>query len=87
MRDNGQHVKALDDEPETNPIINWYLDSYRRLKAGKAEQDPITLSDILAYLELFDNIGSVDEFVDIMQEIDDIIADDYMSRQEPKNDR
>jgi hypothetical protein len=72
LRKQGKPVPALDSEPEISVIVGWYISAYNRLAMTRREAG-IPLSEMKSYIELFGNIGTIDEFVDIIQKVDAMV--------------
>ncbi len=77
----------LDDVPEIGVIATWYLDVFRILNSGRQELNQIPLQDIFSYIEHFDIVGSKEEFIEIIQEMDSVFLDYYNKQREQKQKR
>lgn len=79
LRDAGKPVPALDEEPEIGIVENWYIDAYLRLSERNIDNQ-IKISDMKNYIDMFGNIGTADEFVDIIRMIESEVIDNFNKR-------
>ena len=72
---SGLKAKALDERPKRNAVIDWYVEAYFKLRksSGLFETEKyIPLTEIKAYLDIFDCISSKEQFVSVIQEFDNV---------------
>ena len=50
--------------------ITWYLNTYKYFLRAKTELVPIPLSELINFANNIDIVGTIEEFLEVMQEID-----------------
>jgi hypothetical protein len=82
LQDGGVRT-PLDDEPELDSEQRWYFQAYgvlSRSRAGGFGPGPVRLSEIIEYWHFIARIGSLGDFVEIMQALDS----EYLDHQAEK---
>jgi len=74
---------ALDDMPVYDFSYDWYVNAYSIIRYSKNESGHIPLSEILAYANNFDLIGTKEEFVRVIRSLD-ITENKHFSEKEEK---
>ena len=61
-------------------VVVWYLEMFRKLERSRSENGYIPLSEILICSNNYELIGTKEEFVNIMLELDGTYVRHYDSR-------
>ena len=73
MRSRGRST-PLDNEPEYDAEVAWFLRAFYRLSASRpvamGAMGAIPLSEIATYWREVSRVGPIDEFVDVVQAVD-----------------
>jgi len=69
LRLEGQPT-PLDDPVQSTIVSEWYLSAFRVLSNARTERNAIAISDIAAYMDIFEIIGTKAEFVLVIQALD-----------------
>ena len=76
IEERGERVLALEEKPELDGYELWHFKAFKVLSASRQAgfgQNPITLSDMLAYMQIhgINDPDDREDFVFFMQEMDD----------------
>lgn len=71
--------------PAHDFAYDWYRRAYSILRYSKNENGFIPLSEILSYAKAFDLIGTREEFVSVIRELD-VAENNYFNKTKPKKE-
>lgn len=77
----------LDILPNLTSEIAWYLSTYKYFLRAKTELTPIPLSELINFAKNIDIVGTIEEFLDVMQEIDFIYIKYFKAVAEKENEK
>lgn len=84
IRSRGKKT-PLDELPVSDFSYEWYINAYKTLRFSKNENNVIPLSEILAYANNFDLIGTKDEFVKVVRSLD-VAENNYFANKDKKEE-
>lgn len=76
----------LSEIPDVSDIgVEWYHSMYRMLEASRNQNGYITIESILAVANNFDLIGTKQQFVSIIQALDDVYVEHHRKEDERRS--
>lgn len=73
LQKQGKKIEALENRPKPDIVVEWYISAYKTLTKNKEVGSAVSMTDMKSYCDMFDIIGTIKEFVEIIQAIDEVI--------------